>query len=387
MNILKRFLNIEIPRGRSAFLWGARKTGKSTYLKHHFPKSLYFDFLKTDLMLEMNKSPALLRERILAGNEEDLSRPIILDEIQKVPSLMDEAHWLIENKNLSFIFCGSSARKLRRGAGGMLGGRAWRYEMRPLTFAELGIKFELLRALNCGMIPDHYLSDVKNRALKSYVYDYLKEEVFAEGLTRNIPAFSRFFDAMSYSHGELVNYANIARECMVDAKTVREYYHILVDTWLGTFVEPFKKRQSRQVIMRAPKFYLFDVGVAGVVTKRRIEEERGELFGKAFEHFIFMELSAYRVYRELDFRINFWRTKQGAEVDFVLGDGEIAVEVKGGSFVDRKNLQAIKAFSEDFSPKKAYVVCNEKDKRIVGGIKIYPWKIFLEELWADNIIR
>lgn len=162
-----------------------------------------------------------------------LNYPVILDEVQKVPQILDEVHWLIENKGLRFILCGSSARKLKRGKANLLGGRAWRYEMFPLVTAELE-NLNLLRVLNRGMMPDHYLQESYKKALRAYTQDYLKEEVFDEGLTRNIPAFARFFDAMGYSHGELTNYSNIARECGVDSKTVKEYYQILVDTPLGT---------------------------------------------------------------------------------------------------------------------------------------------------------
>jgi predicted AAA+ superfamily ATPase len=217
------------------------------------------------------------------------------------------------------------------------------------------------------------------------VQDYLKEEVFAEGLTRNVPAFSRFFDAMGYSHGELINYANIARDCGVDAKTVREYYQILADTLLGTMIPPFRKKQHRQVISKASKFYLFDVGIAGIITHRRVEEARGETFGKAFEHFLLMELLAYRSYSDLDFPLHFWRTKNGLEVDFILGDGEVAVEIKGASQLNSNDLRPLKAFAEEFHPRKAIVVCNETAKRIAGGIHIVPWKEFLDDLWSGKI--
>jgi len=327
-----------------------------------------------------------LRERLLAKRESVLDHPVILDEVQKVPQVLDEVHWLIENKGLRFILCGSSARKLKRGKANLLGGRAWRYEMFPLVTAELG-DLNLLRVLNRGMIPDHYLRENHKKALKAYSQDYLKEEVFDEGLTRNIPAFSRFFDAMGYSHGELTNYSNIARECGVDSKTIKEYYQILVDTLLGRMVAPFKKRQDRQVISRAPKFYLFDVGVAGAITKRHIAEEKGELFGKAFEHFVLMELYAYNSYNELDFDINFWRTKSGLEVDFILAGGEVAIEVKGTSRVDKKDLRALNTFMDQYSPRKSFIVCNEREERVHGKIQIMPWRKFLYDLWEGKIIH
>lgn len=386
MKMVKRILNIDLPPGRSAFLWGPRKTGKSTYLKETFSKSLVYDFLKTDLALEFIKRPSLLREQVLAKDPEILKHPIILDEVQKIPKVLDEVHWLIENRGLCFILCGSSARKLKRGKANLLGGRAWRYEMFPLVSAELG-RVDLQRALNHGMIPDHYLRDRYQKSLNSYVRDYLKEEVFDEGLTRNIPAFARFFDAVGYSHGELTNFSNIARDCGVDAKTVKEYYQILSDTLLGRMVEPFRRRKSRQIIIKAPKFYLFDVGVAGAMIKRRIAEMRGELFGRAFEHFIFTEIVAHSSYSELNYEINYWRTKSGLEVNFILGNGEVAIEVKGQSQVDNRALRPLSAFIDEYTPKKAFVVCNEKEERVIGKIRILPWRRFLENLWEGNILR
>ncbi len=383
--VLDRILHIKLPPKKSAFLWGPRKTGKTTYLKKAFPHSLFYDFLETDRLIRWTQSPFLLREEILAAEAKFLKLPIILDEVQKIPQVLDEIHWMIENKGCRFILCGSSARKLKRGRANLLGGRAWRYEMFPLVTPEIK-EPKLLRILNHGMIPGHYLEDNPAQSLQAYVYDYLKEEIFEEGLTRNVPAFSRFFDSMGYYHGELINFSNIARDCGVDSKTVKEYYQILEDTLLGTRIEPFKKRQSRQVIGKAAKFYLFDVGVAGVITKRRLVEEKGEAFGKAFEHFILMEIIAYRSYRGLDFGIHFWRTKSGLEVDFILGDAEVAIEVKGASRVDSTEFKSIAAFRNEFKPKHSIVVCNESRKRLSRDVAIVPWKIFLEELWNGKII-
>ncbi len=265
MKNIKRILNMKLPIQQSACLWGARKTGKTTYLKEKFPKSIVYDFLKSDLFFEISKDPSRLREQLLAQEDEALKEPVILDEVQKIPQVLDEVHWLIENKGLRFILCGSSARKLKKGHANLLGGRAWRYELFPLVSREIG-EFNLQRALNHGLIPSHYLQNDEDckKSQEAYVRDYLKEEVFAEGLTRNIPAFSRFFDAFGYSHGELTNYCNIARDCGVNSKTVKEYYQILVDTLLALRVEPYKTRQSRQVITKASKYYMFDVGIQTV---------------------------------------------------------------------------------------------------------------------------
>ena len=388
----QRRLSIALPERQSAFLWGARKTGKSTFLREAFPGSVSFDFLRTDLLIAFTTRPALLREQLLAKPPSSLVLPVILDEVQKVPALLDEVHGLIEGHGLRFVLCGSSARKLKRGRANLLGGRAWRYEMLPLVSAEFPGAAEgeegmaLLRALNNGLIPSHYLSANPRKSLEAYVRDYLKEEVFDEGLTRNVPAFSRFFEALGYCHGELINHANIARDCGVDAKTVKEYFQILCDTLLGRFVLPYKKRQERQVISKAPKFYLFDVGVAGAVAKRRIVEPRGDLFGRAFEHLVFMELVAHASYSELGYDIHFWRTKGGAEVDFVLGGGEVAIEVKGTSRVDDRDLRSLRLFGETHRPRSSIVVCNESAERVVDGIRVVPWRSFFQELWEGRII-
>jgi len=386
MQILERILNLELPEKQSAFLWGPRKTGKTTYLRSRFPESIIYDFLETDLYLDFSKKPSLLREQLLANDDKAISQPVILDEVQKIPQIMDEIHWLIENKGIRFILCGSSARKFKRGGANLLGGRAWRFEMFPLATPELK-DYDLVKILNRGLIPSHYLDENYSRSLRAYTQDYLKEEVFAEGIIRNIPAFSRFYDAMGYSHGELVNYSNIARDCGVDSKTVREYYQILVDTLMGKMIEPFKKRQNRQVISKSPKFYLFDVGVAGAITKRQITEEKGELFGKAFEHFILMELIAYNSYHEVDFDINFWRTKSGLEVDFILGNGEIALEVKGTSRIENKDLYPLSVFAKEFPTAKTFVVCNERTERIHDQIRIMPYRKFLSDLWEGKILK
>jgi len=385
MELIERILDIRLPTGQSAFLWGPRKTGKSTLLKQKFKNSLVYDFLRTDLFFDFSKRPSLLREQLLAKGDKALNYPIILDEVQKIPQILDEVHWLIENKGLSFILCGSSARKLKRGSANLLGGRAWRYELFPLVSKELK-NVNLLKILNQGLVPDHYFQNQYQRSLQAYSQDYLKEEVFAEGLVRNIPAFSRFFESMAYSHGELVNYSNISRDCGVNSKTVREYYQILVDTLIGYLIEPYKKKQNRQVITKSPKFYLFDTGVAGAIMKRQIIEEKGAEFGKAFEHFILLEIMAYNSYSALDFEISFWRTKTGHEVDFILGNAEVAIEVKGTDRVDNKDIRSIKLFSNDFSPKKSIIVCNEKIERKIGSIRIMPYRKFLSDLWDGAII-
>ena len=383
-----RQLRIELPPGQSAFLWGPRKTGKSTLLRHQLPHSACFDLLDTRLLLELTRAPWILSERVQALGDAATANPVVIDEVQKVPAVLDEVHRLIENAGLSFVLCGSSARKLVRGRANLLGGRAWRFALHPLAWPEVP-EFDLLRALNRGLVPQHYDAANHRRALRGYVDDYLKEEVFDEGLTRNVAAFSRFFDALSFCHGELLNYSNIARDCGIDSKTVREYFQILVDTLLGVFVEPFSRRRSRAVITRSPKFYLFDVGVAGHLAGRRLERAEDPDFGRALEHLVLMELLAYRSYKERDFPVRFWRTKSGLECDFILErDGAVAIEVKGSAQVRPGELKAMRAYMDEYRPRHAIVVCNEGAPRQANdGIRILPWRQFLELLWSDEIVE
>ena len=386
--IFTRSLKISLPKGQSAFLWGPRKVGKSTFLKQQFPQSPRFDFLESDLFLEMLKTPSLLRSRVVAGLDSGTikpKQPIILDEVQKAPAVLDEVHWLIEERGCSFILCGSSARKLKHGHANMLGGRAWRFEMHPLTVHEIP-GFNLLRALNNGLIPSHYLQENARKSLRAYVQDYLKEEIIAEGLTRNIPAFTRFTDILGFCNGEMMNFSNIARDTGVDAKTVREYFNILSDTMIGRLIGPFSRKGDRNIINKTPKFYLFDVGLAQYLSKVHVEEERGPVFGRAFEHFIFMELCAYNAYSEADCTISYWRTSNGYEVDFVLGPGQIAIEVKSTAGVSASDFKGLIRFTDDYSPSRAIVVSNERARRKIGPIEIIPWREFLDELWAGKII-
>lgn len=377
-----RTLRIDLPPGQSAFLWGARQTGKSTWLRTRFPHSVHLDLLDFDVRLPLSARPTRLGEQ-LASMPEARTAPVVIDEIQKVPGLLDEVHRLIESRGLSFVLCGSSARKIRRAGVNLLGGRAWRFEMFPLTYAEVP-GFQLLTALNDGLLPGVYGKRHARRSLAAYLRDFLAQEVIGEALTRNTDAFMRFFEALRFSHGELLNYASIARDCGVAAKTVRTYFEILEDSLLGYLIRPFRRRVGRQSISAAPKFYLFDVGVAGQVCGRRLTEVGGASFGRAFEHFVLQEIVAARGYQEKDYPIQFWRTKTGLEVDFVLNRGEVAVEVKGR--VRRGDLRAMRAFREDFGPQRAIIVTAERDRRRIDGIDVIPYQDFLLELHGGEIV-
>lgn len=384
-------LKMNLPVGQSTFLWGARKTGKSHYLRKHYPNSVVYNLLETDEYFRLLKEPALLRHRVLALDEETLRQPIIIDEVQKVPALLDEIHLLIEDTGAYFILCGSSARKLKREGVNLLGGRAWRYEFYPLVYPEIP-DFDLLHALNHGLIPSHYLASNWKKSIKAYINDYLKEEIKAEGLTRNLRAFAQFLDVCSFSNGELINYTNIARDCGIDAKTIKEYYQILVDTLLGYYIFPYKDKLKREDLVATPKFYFFDVGVVNGLSKRSIEELKGVVAGQAFEHYILMELIAYRGINDLDFEISFWRTSSGLEVDFILGDAEVAIEIKISSDLRGSDTRGLIAFAEQHRAKRLILV-NLSDKKMKKKIddqntlEILPWKLFLESLWAGEIIE
>jgi uncharacterized protein len=381
-----RLINLSLPAGKTAFLWGARQTGKSTYLKGHFKTQTRFDLLDTDLFLEFTKAPSRLREKISALLERGaLVQPVIIDEVQKVPALLDEIHLLIQDKNISFVLAGSSARKLKRGHGNLLGGRAWRYQMHPLVYKEIP-DFNLLRALRNGLLPPHYTEESPAQSLSAYITDYVKEEIAAEGIARNIPAFSRFLDSLRFCNGETINYTAISRDCGVDSKTVKGYFQILCDTLMGSLLLPFKQRPKRNVLVETPKFYLFDVGVAGFIEKRSIPDGAGREFGRAFEHFIFMEIAAYRSYSKKDFDISYWRTPQGHEVDFVINEGAIAIEVKGKKSVDDADLKNMHVFNGDYRPKKSIIVSNERSARKTGTAEIVPWRDFLDRMWAGEIV-
>lgn len=389
--MFKRLLKLILPDQKSAFLWGARQTGKSTYLKAHFPNANWYDLLKSDIHSRLEKNPHLLREEVLAFTPSQLKQPIVIDEIQKIPTLLNEVHWLIENTRAQFILCGSSARKLKRLGANFLGGRALRYHFYPLTYAEIP-HFDLLIALNNGLIPSHYQSKHVNLLLESYVVDYLNYEIREEALVRNFPDFARFLDSIAFSNAQMVNYTNISRDCSISAKTVESYYQILIDTLLGYFLPPYRKKIKRDIISKTPKFYLFDVGVANYLSKRSVTELRGDIAGQAFEHYILMELIAYNGLRKKRFDITYWRTKTGLEVDFIIGNAEIALEVKISRAVHKQELNGLIAFCEEHQPKKAIVVSLDAAPRLLivnndVHIHILPYDHFLKALWSDEIIQ
>jgi uncharacterized protein len=367
----------------SAFLWGARQTGKSTLLKALYPNSpYYFDLLLSNEYERFQRKPSLLREILESA---DLSKPVIIDEIQRIPALLYEIQWLIVNKNIQFILSGSSPRNILRTGGNLMGGRAIRYELYPLIYPEIP-DFDLIKAINNGLLPRHYLANSAEKLLSAYIGSYLKDEIMAEAKIRNISSFSRFLEIAAFSNGEMVNYSNIASDCGVSAPTIKEYFHILEDTLTGRFLPSFQKKPKRRVIL-APKFYYFDVGIANFLLKRNHIEMGSESFGKAFEHFIYQEIYAHSRYSDLNYNLSYWRTTSQSEVDFILGDHEVAIEVKATGTVTPRHFKGLISFSEEYKVKNLILVSNDPYPRQVGNITLLPWKVFLEKLWGGELIH
>ena len=383
---MERTLDINFPTNPvtgsgAAFLWGPRKTGKTTLLKMRYGQARWYDLLDTGLQTELILRPHLLREQILAETPE----LVVIDEIQKVPALLDEVHWLLENTSTRFILCGSSARQLRHGAANLLAGRAWRHELFPLTTAEIA-DFDLDRALLHGTLPVHYLEDDPRRSLKAYVFEYLQEEIIHEALVRNVPSFARFLENVALTHGRLLNYANLAREAGVTAKTVRAYYQILTDTLIGHALEPWTRRKKRRLIETA-KYYLFDVGVANHLAGIEQLVPGTDTYGRAFEHFLLEQVRAWLAYRERDLPLYFWRTSTGFEVDLIVGDMHRAIEFKASSRIGQRDLRGLRALMEDQPVGQALLVCREDTpRRTSDGIDILPWAEFCRRLWNDELV-
>jgi len=377
---IKRILDVSLPSGRSAFLWGPRKAGKTTLLKQQYPEASWIDLLDYDLFLSLSQRPTRLRQ-ILEALE---ARTVVIDEVQKIPHLLDEIHWLIENKGYQFILSGSSARKLVRGKANLLGGRAWRFELYPLVTRELDA-FDLDKALCCGLLPSHYLSPDPEMDLKGYVHDYLKEEIQAEALTRNLPAFSRFLQSAAATNGMLLNYSNAAREAGVSVKTIREYYQILEDTLIGRQLPPWRKGKKRRLI-ETSKFFFFDTGMVSALLGYTSLTPGTREYGRAFEHFILQECWAYRHYSRKDFPISFWRTAGGSEVDLILGEADAALEIKSATDVGER-IRGLHLFREEAACKKSFIVSREpQPRKIRPEITVLPWRMFCEMLWAGEII-
>lgn len=381
-----RELSLPDPGAETFFLWGPRQTGKTTLLRDRYSNAWWIDLLKAEEFRRYTTRPELLRQELKAGGVGP-GVQIVIDEIQKVPALLDEVHWLIENRGLHFALCGSSARKIRRGGANLLGGRAFRYELHGLSAAELGEYFDLDRVLNHGYLPRIYGAERPKRMLDAYVADYLKEEVAAEGLVRNLPVFSGFLDIASFSDGGIVNFSNIARECGVSSHTTKSYFGILEDTLLGRWLPSYRARPKRRVI-QASKFYFTDVGVVNRLARRGEVLPGSELYGSAFENWVFHELTAFVAYQQFDGRLSYWRLASGIEVDFVLGDMELAVEAKSGEHITSDHLKGLRSLVEDHpNIGRRVVVCREPKARVTDdGIEVLPARVFVRRLWDGDLV-
>lgn len=383
--MIERILNLREFTEDSIFLWGARQTGKSTMLMEQFRDAKYYDLLESDLYERFRRKPAMLRQELEMA---DSSTVVIIDEIQKIPELLDEVHWLISRKGFRFILSGSSARKLRRCGANLLGGRAIRQQLFPFVSAEIP-DFSLSRAINNGMLPRHYLVENAELRLQSYVGDYLREEIKAEALTRNVGTFSRFLEIAAINDGEILNYKNVAQDCGVSAPTVKEYFSILEETLLGYTLPAFTKTVKRRSI-QAPKFYLFDVGIVNYLTHRRDLEPGSTDYGHALEHLVVQEVIAYLTYKRSRLAATYWRSASGFEVDIVIIDNYThnpvcAIEVKSCNEVQNRHLKGLRAFGEEYPEVKRICLSHDKTRRKTeDGIEIWPVEEFLAGMWKER---
>lgn len=380
--MITRYLKLDDAKTESVFLWGARQTGKSTLLNNLFPEAKYYDLLKADEFERLHRRPSLLREELLLSGESDL---VIIDEVQKIPELLDEVHWLIANRNIRFILCGSSARKLKRSGANLLGGRAVRNVLYPFVSEELP-DFDLIHAVNNGMLPRHYLIENPHKRLQAYIGDYLQEEIRAEALTRNLNSFSRFLEIAALTNGEIVNYNNIATDAGVSAPTVKEYFSILSETMLGYMIPAYAKTIKRRLI-QSPKFYYFDVGIVNYLAKRYELVPGSVDFGHAFEHLMIQELIAYLGYTDSPDTLSYWRTTSGYEVDVILGDAKVAIEIKSSEEVQSRHLKGLKAFSEEHPGARLIIVSLDRTPRVMNGVEVLPATDFLHKLWNGQISK
>jgi predicted AAA+ superfamily ATPase len=373
----------EVTARKSCFLYGPRQTGKSMLIRETFPSgTLIYNLLDQRLWLNLSADPSRMRQEIEARDLKD--SVVVVDEVQKLPQLLDEIHLLIETRGLRFLLTGSSARKLRRSGVNLLGGRARFRHLHPFSWRELGNQFDLLKALNAGTIPSMYFSEAPAEDLRGYIGTYLKEEVAAEGLTRNIPAFSRFLEVAAACSGKMLNKSEVANDAKVPRSTVAEYFEILKDTLLGYELPAWNHSQKRKAIETA-KFYLFDVGVARALQRLPALTPRSVEFGEALEHLFFHELMTYIDTRRPGMDLHYWRSTSQFEVDFILG-GHTAIEVKATRDVSSRDLRGLKALSEEGLMKRLLLVCQEQAPRRIGEILVLPWKDFLERLWSDAFL-
>ena len=376
-----RIFDIENRLDEAMFLFGGRQVGKSTLLKERFPKAIYIDLLKSDIRTRFKQHPEEFRESLLRYPPETL---VIIDEIQKIPDLLDEVHWLMVEKDLWFILSGSSARKIKRSGANNLGGRAIPETLFPLVSAEIP-DYDLERAVQNGMIPRHYMVANAQNRMRAYVDLYLKEEIIEESLVQNVDEFIRFMEVAAIMDGEILNYENVASDCGVSANTVKAYYKILVETLLGFEVPAYRKVIKRK-LYKSSRFYYFDVGIANHLTKRYHLAPRTPEYGHAFEHLIIQEIRAYLGYTGSEEELTYWHTYENLEVDAVIGDARVAIEIKSTDHVNHDDKKGVTEFAKEHPETKQILVSRDRISRRSGDVDLYYVTDFFKALWAGEII-
>lgn len=373
----KRLLKKPLESNRSFFLFGPRGTGKTSWLRSQVPSALYIDLLNQEIFFDLLVNPHKIEQMIPQGMKEW----IIIDEVQKIPALLNEVHRMIENQRFKFILTGSSARTLKRQGTNLLAGRAYKYNMFPLTAVELGKDFNIEKSLKFGQLPTVHDQNVKAEDyLNAYIHTYLREEVMQESLLRNTGAFARFLQVASFSQGSILNITEIARETGIERKTVEDYFQITEDLFLASRVPVFTKKAKRKTITHS-KFYYFDVGVYRSLRPMGPFDTPEEAEGPALESLVFQEIRAINSYFEYGYEIFFWRTVEKLEIDFVLygPKGLIGIEVKRGNKINSTDLKALKTFKSDYPIAKLYIFYGGSQRLYFDDIEAIP----ISEALAD----
>ena len=379
--MFERLIKKPLESRKSFFLFGPRGTGKTTWLKRHFPDALFINLLQSEFYNRLSANPGHLRDLI----PPDFRNRVIIDEVQRIPALLNEVHDLLESRKLSFILTGSSARSLRRKGVNLLAGRALTYRMHPLTVAEQGDAFDLRKSLQFGHLPARFNEDDPGKYLRDYVQTYLREEVMQESLTRNVGHFSRFLEVASFSQGATVNISAVAREAQVARPVAENYFSILEDLLIAVRLPVFSRKAKRQLTTHR-KFYYFDAGVFRAIRPVGPLDSEAELDGPALETLVLQELRAVNDYLECDYRIYFWHTRNNLEIDFVLygARGLLAIEIKRSPQVQFKQTKALREFKKDYPPARCYMFYGGAAPQYMDGITILPIEHALRNL--DRIL-
>jgi len=380
--VIDRILSLDgDTRHKSVFLFGPRQTGKTTYLRATYPKSPFYSLLQADVFLRLSANPAALRQELAL---QPAAMPVVIDEIQKLPALLDEIHSMIEEQGRTFVMSGSSPIKLRRGGYNLLGGRARVKRLFPFVSAELP-DWSLERAARFGTLPPIHQSSEPVQDLRDYAGTYLQMEVQAEGLVRGIQPFSRFLTIAALTSGEQVNFERVASDAAVPARTVREYYRLLDETYLGEMLPVFRMTHSKRKSTAHGKFYFFDVGVANVLAGRTNVDPGSDAFGRCLDGLVFSELRAWSHYFGDGRELSFWRTADGTEVDFVVAD-ELAIEVKATARANARDLRGLRRIGDEHRFRHRILVCREETPRLVDDILVLSTREFLRRLWAGELL-